>query len=273
MKVLISVDAEGLTGLTVGKQTLPNYDDYKLAKSAMTDFCNSAAEGAFKGGASEVTIVDSHDGNRNIWAKDLSKGIKLISGWPKELSMVEGVKDSDQLFFLGYHSMAGTRNGVLNHTYSASVVHRLKYNGEEIGEIGINACVAGLYGKPISLVAGDRAAINEAEKLLPNAELVVLKEGLSRYAAKNESYSDSIERLSKASTKAIQNNGDIYRIEGKIELSLEFQNTGMADNCMLLPGTARKDGYTITMEASDAVDAYRKFRLLVSLGSYEQYGY
>lgn len=273
MKLLISVDAEGLTGLTVGKQTLPNFGDYELTKIAMTDFCNAAAQGAYEGGSDEITVVDSHDGNRNIWSKNLLKGVKLISGWPKELSMVEGVKETDRLFFLGYHSMAGTTSGVLNHTYSSSVVHRLKYNGEEIGEIGMSASVAGFYGKPICLVAGDKAAVAEAERILPDAEFVVLKRGLSRYAAWNESYSDSLEALRQASKRAIKGSGSIYKMADKIRVELEFQNTGMADNCMLLPGTFRKDGFSVEMEASDPVDAYKKFRLMVSLASYEQYGY
>ena len=173
MKILISIDAEGLSGLTFGKQTLPEFSDYKETRDTMTDFANSAAQGALEGGASSVTVVDSHNGNRNISLKNLVDGVRLISGWPKELSMVEGIRESDSLFLLGYHSMAGNHLGVLNHTYSASVVHRVRYNGSEIGEIGMSAYVADYFSRPVTLIAGDRAAVDEALEILPNAVPVI----------------------------------------------------------------------------------------------------
>lgn len=273
MKILISVDAEGLPGLTTGKQTLPNYSDYGLARTVMTDFVNSASQGALEGKASSVTVVDSHDGNRNIFLKDLFPHTKLISGWPKELSMVEGIREADRVYFLGYHSMAGTENGVLNHTYSATVVHRLKYNGTEIGEIGMSAYVAGHFNKPVSLVAGDKAAVEEAKKIVPDAIQVVFKEALSRYAANNQPYNDALEELRMRSREASSLSGSIAKIEGEIEISLEFQNTGQADNCMLLSDVSRENGYTVVTKAMNAVEAYKKFRVLVSLASFEQFGY
>lgn len=272
MKVLISVDAEGLHGITFGNQVSPAMKDYDIAREIMAQSVNCVARGAMIGHAEAVTVVDSHDGNRNIYAESLDSGISLISGWPKELSMVEGVKDADKLFFLGYHPRAGTEHGVLDHTYSTNV-HRLWINGEEFGEIGLSASVSGHFNVPVVFMAGDRAAVNEAQKIIDDAEFVVLKEGLSRYSAKTMVPVDAEASLEKAAENAMKRKGKPFRIEGKVEVKLEFQNTGMADNCMTLPGTVRNDGYTVTVEGKDIVDAYRLFRILVSLSSFDHGGY
>lgn len=272
MKVLISVDAEGLHGITYGNQVSPGMRDYSIAREIMAQSVNAVARGAVNGKADSVTVVDSHDGNRNIYAESLDSGISLISGWPKELSMVEGVREADKLFFLGYHPKAGTQNGVLDHTYSTNV-HRLWINGEELGEIGLSASVAGHFGKPVTFVAGDQAAINEANKIIEDAEFVVLKEGLSRYSARTMVPVDAEDALEKYAEKAMKRSGKPFKIEGKVVVKLEFQNSAMADNCMTLPGTIRNDGYTVSTEGKDMVDAYKLFRVLVSLSSIDHGGY
>lgn len=267
MKVLISVDAEGLQGITFGTQVLPNLDLYQEGREAMTDSINAVAEGAFKGGASSVTIVDAHDGNRNIPAGKVMREARLISGWPKELSMVEGARDSDILFMVGYHSRAGSIHGVLDHTYSTNV-HRLWINGLEMGEIGLSAAVAGKLGVRSALVAGDTAAVNEARAMLSDCEFVTLKDGLSRYSANSLSSKDALDLLRSSAERAVKRHGTQFIVKEPVKVKIEFQNSGMADNCMLLPGTIRKDAYSVETEGPDIIDAYRLFRVMVSLSSF-----
>ena len=45
--------------------------------------------------------------------------------------------------------MAGTRDGVLAHTVSGSSWWRLRFNGVEVGETGINAALCGAWGCPV----------------------------------------------------------------------------------------------------------------------------
>lgn len=273
MNILVSVDAEGLQGITFGNQVLPGMDDYNVAREIMAQSVNSVARGIRAGSSVEkVTVVDSHDGNRNILAESLDSGISLITGSPKPLSMVEGVRTADKLFLLGYHPKAGTMAGVLDHTYSTNV-HRLKINGEEMGEIGLSASVSGHFGVPVTFLAGDRAAVEEGKKILEDAEFVVLKEGISRYASKTTVPVDAEQALEEAAIKASARKGSPFVIEGRIEVSVEFQNSGMAENCMMVPGTTRKDGYTVQVEAKDMVEAYSLFRVLVSLSSFDHGGY
>ena len=62
--------------------------------------------------------------------------------------------------------MAGTPDGGLNHTV---VEHRLavaRFNGVEVGEVGINAALCGTWGCPVLLVTGDEAVCRERSELL-----------------------------------------------------------------------------------------------------------
>ena len=59
------------------------------------------------------------------------------------------------------HAMAGTRDGVLNHTVSGQVWQNLWFNGTLVGETGINAALCGIWGCPVLLVTGDDASCRE----------------------------------------------------------------------------------------------------------------
>ncbi len=272
MKVFLSVDAEGLSWTVHGSQTLNDGSDYNIFREVYTHEVNAIIEGALKGGAEEVIVNDAHGSSKNILYKELHKKSKLILGDPKPLSMMQGVENSDVVFLLGYHSKAGTINGVLNHTYSSNV-HRLWINNEEFGEIGLSASVAGKFRKPVTLFAGDKAAVLEAEKIIEDAEFLVLKEGISRYSAITPSFSDVIETLENASKNAIKRKGKPLIIDEPVEVKIEFLNSGMVDYCMLLPGVERLDGYTITFQAKDIIEAYKMFRLMIVLSRGDHGGY
>jgi D-amino peptidase len=68
------------------------------------------------------------------------------------------------------------------HTYTGSIFS-LEINGRSLGEIGVDAAIAGHYNVPVILLTGDRAACEEARDLISGIETVVVKEGISRSAA------------------------------------------------------------------------------------------
>ncbi len=272
MKVFVSVDAEGLSWTVHGSQTLQEGSDYQIFREIYTNEINAVVEGAIKGGATEVIINDAHGSSKNVLYKELHKNAKLILGDPKPLSMMQGVEISDKVFLLGYHSKAGTINGVLNHTYSSNI-HRLWINNEEFGEIGLSASVAGKFGKAVTFFAGDKAAVEEAQKILEDTEFLILKEGISRYSAITPSLETVLENLKNASFNAIKRKGKPFTVDEPVDIKIEFLNSGMVDYCMLLPGVERKDGYTISLQAKDIIDAYRLFRLMVILSRGDHGGY
>ncbi|MGC8497650.1 MAG: M55 family metallopeptidase [Thermoplasmata archaeon] len=272
MKLLISVDAEGLGWTVNGSQTLSDGSDYQIFREIYTEQVNAVIEGAIKGGASEIYINDAHGSSKNIVYKNMNKNARLIIGDPKPNSMMEGIEFADKVFLLGYHSKAGTEKGVLNHTYSSNV-HRLYVNGEEFGEIGLSTSVAGKFEKPVTFFAGDLAAVNEARRYIKDAEFVVTKEGISRYSAITYSLYQLKDMLRDSAEKAVGKSGNLYKIKEPATIKIEFLNSGMADYCLLVPGIRRIDGYTVEFEAKDIIEAYRMFRLMVTLSRGEHGGY
>ena len=195
MKVLISADMEGTCGVSSWVQVTPsenasagephNQGEYDRARHRMTAEVNAAIEGALEGGADEVIVNDSHDGMRNLIADSLHPSCRFISGNDKPLSMMQGVdlEDIGCAFFTGYHAKAGTPGGPLAHTWSGWV-NDVRINGRSTGEFGINAAIAGHFGVPITLVAGDEKAVAQTIDWVGDQCVgVAVKEGLSTTSA------------------------------------------------------------------------------------------
>ena len=78
--------------------------------------------------------------------------------------------------------MAGDRRGHLRHTYSRRRLAWVRLNGNEIGEAGLIAGIAGEVGVPVVCLTGDDAAVAEFSRMAPNAEGVAVKNSLSQRA-------------------------------------------------------------------------------------------
>ena len=83
VRILISADMEGTCGVSswihvdAPEETAPgkphNAGEYERARLRMTREVNAAIEGAFAGGATEVIVNDSHDGQRNLLVEELHR--------------------------------------------------------------------------------------------------------------------------------------------------------------------------------------------------------
>ena len=147
----------------------------------MTGDVNAAIEGILKAnGDSEIYVKDAHGSGRNILLEDLREEAQLIAGWDVMISMVQGIDETfDALVLIGYHSMAGTENGVLAHTMSGCV-KRLSLNGQPVGEPEISALTAGYYGVPVVFVAGDQTVVEELTGFIGEIPHAVVKYGMGR---------------------------------------------------------------------------------------------
>lgn len=178
MKVFISVDLEGVAGYVQWDTA-----DRDREREFVTMDVNAAIEGAFEGGATQVYVTEAHANMRNIVPEKIDERALFISGRPKKQNHMAGIDESfDVAMQVGYHSKAGTLNGVMAHSYRGSIFS-LKFNELEVGEIGADAAIAGYYKVPVVFVSGDLAAVNEAKELLGEIETVSVKKGISRYAA------------------------------------------------------------------------------------------
>jgi D-amino peptidase len=177
LKVFISIDMEGLTGVVTGSDVGGTNGDYQYFRKVMAEEANAAIAGAMKAGATEVVVRDSHGSKQNMLPGDLDPRARLLRGasiGPK--NMMEGIDSTfAAAVFIGYHAKAGTPNAILAHTSNGNVVD-FSINGVSLPEGGYNALVAGLYGVPVVFVAGDGAVVRQIRGLLGQVDGVAVKE-------------------------------------------------------------------------------------------------
>ena len=194
LKVFISVDMEGLAGVVSGAEVSASGPDYAHFRAIMAGETNAAVDGAFRAGATEVLVRDSHGDKRNLLPADVDPRARLLRGassGPK--NMMEGIDSTfAAVVFIGYHAKAGTPGAILEHTSTGNVVD-FTINGVSLPEGGYNALTAGLYGVPVVFAAGDRALVEQLRGLLGPIGAVAVKEeigdaslGLSPKRAQDE---------------------------------------------------------------------------------------
>ncbi len=266
MKVYISCDMEGISGVVAGKQTGANGKEYQRAQKLMTGEVNAAIEGALAGGASEVLVNDSHGSMRNILIEELNPSAQLISGSPKPLSMMQGIDSSfDAAFFIGYHAQAGTAYSVLDHTYTG-IAYQVSLNGRPLGETGLNAALAGYFGVPVVLVTGDKLLVEEATALLGTVEGVAVKESYGRYAARCLVPEAVHELIREAAQSALSKKGrKPFVVEPPITLAVDFTSSAHLDMAELIPGSRRTGGRHIEYSHDDLLTVYKVWRAMLKL--------
>lgn len=275
MKLFISADMEG-TGGVVSYDHIDNTTaSYQDARLQMIKEVNAAIEGALAGGAEAVLVNDSHDTMTNLKSGMIDARAVLISGAGKPLSMMQGIKDAHGAIFLGYHAMAGTQTAILDHTYSGKI-YRLKLNGTEVGETGLNAAIAGHYNIPVLTVTGDKAVCTEASQLIPRIETVMVKEAVCRTAAICLPLDICCNRIKEVVKKAIEKfkSGTMevppYKINYPVDLEIELITTGMTDLAELIPSVVRIGGRQIRARGKDMEETARTFfSILRLIGGYE----
>jgi D-amino peptidase len=270
MQVYISVDMEGIAGVAHEDQTDPieprHAGEYNRFRRLMTNEANAAIAGALEAGATTVWVNDSHWLMRNLLAEELHPAAELISGGPKRLSMVEGIEAGfDAAMFIGYHARAGTRHATIDHTYT-SRVYEARVNGHAVGELALNAAMAGVHGVPVALVSGDQALAAEARALLGNdVETVVVKQAVGRFAARSLSPSVACDRIRESAVKALSRRRSAFTFEAPIRLEVDFALTQMADMAELVPGSTRTAGRTVVYSDNDYKEVFRAWRAMYNL--------
>lgn len=272
MQIYISADLEGVNGIVHSSQTQPGEPGYERAVALMHKELTAVIEGAFQAGATGICVADAHWDGRNLRPELLPKGVTLISGWQRPYSMVSGIsgnvssktlsdKPFDGAFFVGYHARSGVSCGVLSHTYRAQVFFDVKLNGKSVGEIGLNAALAGFFGVPIGLVTGDDAACSEAIDLLGNVPHVAVKKALSRYSAAFLPLEESLDKLRQGAMEAI-NKRDYWNVffpPKPSSLRLTMFDPSMADGAELLPEVKRVGDREIEINHEDYSVLFRLF--------------
>ena len=277
MKILISADMEGATGVTWPADVLPGTPQWERCRSLFTSDVNAAVLGFFDGGADEVVVNEAHWTMRNLLLERLDERTEMLTGRHKSLSMVEGVQhgDVDGIAFVGYHAGAG-QEGVLAHTYLANSITGVWLNDVPASEGYLNAHVVAEYGVPVVLVTGDDVACEDALGYAPGALKVAVKDHVSRYAAVCRTPARTAADIRAAAKEAAQLAVRQEPVQaGPFTIAVEFDAEHLAMAATVVPGVerigTRKVAYTSeTMYAG--IRTFKAVTTIVSAAVEEQYG-
>src|SRR5581483_4970215 len=213
----------------------------------------AAVRGARRAGATEVVVMDCHGAGEgwsfnSLIPEELDPGCEFVvqNEWTEYVDYLESGVDA--ALFVGMHAMAGTPDGVLAHTVSGSTWWRLRFNGVEVGETGINAALCGTWGCPVLLVTGDEASCREGKALLG--------EGLTTVAVKK-----ARELIESGAKRAVGNLSAVrpYDPGRPCEITVDFNTSDHVEKYRFRPGVEITEPRQIVSRADDWWTAWKQF--------------
>ncbi|MER8091751.1 M55 family metallopeptidase [Streptomyces goshikiensis] len=277
MKILISADMEGATGVTWPEDVIPGASQWERCRGLFTSDVNAAVLGFFDGGADEVLINEAHWTMRNLLLEKLDARAELLTGRHKTLSMVEGVQhgDVDGVAFVGYHTGAGTE-GVFAHTYLANSITGVWVNGVRASEGLLNAHVVAEYGVPVVLVTGDDLTCMDAAGYAPEAVTVAVKDHVSRYAAVCRTPARTAADIRAAAQQAAALAVRHEPLQaGPFTVEVEFDAEHLTLAATVVPGVERSGERRVAYTSETMYEGIRAFKAVTTVVSNaveEQYG-
>ena len=267
VKIFISADMEGLTGVVTGDQLGPTGFEYAAFREVMTAEVNAAIEAARAGGATEILVADSHGNMENLLLDKLPADVQVVRSTPRPHGMMEGIDGSFAgVIFIGYHASTTNPRGVRAHTLSSANLADVRLGGVSMPESGLNAALAGHYGVPVLAISGDDAAVEEAKALIGDVEGAVVKWATGFHSARTMTPAAGREVIKAAVRRAMDRRAERkpYRVTMPADLEVRFKNYRPAEILALLPGVTRADAHSIRVTVKDAPEAARFLSFLTN---------
>ena len=259
MKVYISVDIEGVAGITHWDEAEKTHADYPEFREQMTKEATAAIEGAEAGGATEIWVKDAHSSGRNLIVSKLPANIRLIRAWAGHpLCMVQELDESfAAVMMVGYHSAAGSEANSLAHTLSLDAAE-IRLNGTRASEFLIHGLASSMLGVPTVFVTGDKGLMGEVESI--NA-------AIGRCAVKEGRGASTISMTSEAACRAIRDGAKralksdlkkfLLTVPEHTIVEVTYGDPNLAYRHSWYPGAVHIGNRTIRFEATDYFDVLR----------------
>lgn len=260
MKIYISVDMEGISGINCPDYVKVDSRLYPVGQRLLTADVNAAVRGAFDGGADEVIVADMHGGSGHILVEQLDPRALLVAGNPHQPRFPFLDETVDGMFLVGYHAMAGTLFANLEHTMNSAAWFKFCVNEKPYGELGIDAEIAAECGVPVVMVSGDDKLCEEARAWLGNIETAMTKQGLGRQSALCLSPQYGNNRVYAAARRAVERLADVEPFNlpetpSPARVAITYKMVPDADKANVY-GTKRLDGYTVETTYKRFSDMY-----------------
>jgi D-amino peptidase len=242
--------------------------DYGRFRRLMTQDVNAAICGSYDAGATEVIVNDSHWSALNLLFEEVDPRADVIRGFNKDLCMVEQVQGADAAFFVGYHARVGGSDGVANETMLGFEMYEMRMNGVAVGELEVNAALAGHFGVPVVMVSGDDCLADEARAVLHDVETAVVKYAIDRWSARCLSLERAHAAIRESARRALERlpAARPFTVSGPVELEIEWTSTAECKKASLVPGSIRKSPRTVAYRADDILQAWQGIFACLNLG-------
>ena len=266
MKIYISADIEGVCGSTHWDEADDKKADYTEFKKQMTAEVAAACKGAMSAGVKDITVQDAHGTGRNIIAKELPDGVKLIRGWSGHPNaMVQELdKSFDALMFVGYHSYAGSSGNPLAHTMRGSYVDYLKINEHYASEFLLHGLLAATLDVPVAFLAGDDELCKHVKNINKNITTVAVKEGIGDSTVSLHP-KEAIEQIWQGAESALK--GDLSKcllpIYDEHKIILRFKKHQQAFDASFYPGCKLIEPQTIAYTTKDYFEVMRMMHFVI----------
>lgn len=264
MKVFVSVDIEGITGVVHADMMMPGQTEYGRGRQLMTGDANAAIEGLDQAGAEYILVADGHGPMRNLLIEDLHTAAELVTGTgdAKDYCQLEGADSEsfDAAVFVGYHAMAKTHKAIHPHTIAGIAVHELRVNGRPHGETGLNATILASLGIPTIMVTGDATTCAEAKSFLGEGiETVAVKRASGRNAAICRPPSATRPEIEAAAKRALERMAAIPAIayQEPLRIEVDFLNMQQCARAGRTRGIEQVGPVTIAVEGDNPWEQYR----------------
>jgi len=262
MKCYLMTDLEGVAGVYQWEdrkdQSLENHERRCRQRRWLAGEVNAAVEGFFAGGAAEVIVNDGHGAGYTMDFELLDPRAEVIHGRERPFWLPYLEETCAATGIVGAHAKAGTPNACLCHTMS-SAIRGYWVNGVSIGEMGLQALIAGHYNVPFVFCSGDAHACREMEELIPGCVTVAVKTGMSLFSARALAPARARELIRKGAEEAMARIGEVKPLqlgtpilfrEERYESSFDHENP---------PAHSRViDSHTREIEAGDIIDLMYK---------------
>lgn len=256
--IFVITDAEGVAGVCRQDQTDPKDQEMR---QLLTGEVNAAVEGFLAGGADEVLVWDGHDGSQTLSTLTIHPKARLLSGALGASMLMD--RRFSAVAYIGQHSRANVRAGIMAHSFSSLGIQNLLLNGKPVGEIDVIAAMAGHFGTPAIMLSGDQAAADELRAIVPGAEVAVVKEGLGRHSCISLSASAAREAVREAARRSVARIGAIqpYVLPGPVTLQVEYTTrNSLPVDAAARAGAEVLDDRTIRFRGKDILEAWQLYR-------------
>lgn len=183
MKFYMMTDLEGVAGVYTWEnrddESLENHERRYRQRRWLAGEVSAAAEGLFEVGADKIIVNDGHGAGYSIDLDHVDPRVEIIHGQDRPFWLPFLDESCDATGIVGGHAKAGTPNANLCHTMSGAI-REWRFNDIALGEMGIQAAIAGHYGVPFVFCTGDAYACKEMGELIPGCVTVPVKWGTSR---------------------------------------------------------------------------------------------